>query len=299
VSAPQSHSDLLDPAAISRAEHLGFIARRIVEGYRVGEHRSPLRGFAIEFSQHREYTAGDDPRHLDWKVLGRSDRYYIKQYEQDTNFIAHLLVDGSESMNYGSGKLTKLHYAKTLAACLGYIVLQQRDAVALALFDDALRDQLPRTDNFQRIHHIAARLAAFEASRPGNLGVCLQLYAAQIKSRGIVVLISDLLDDPAALRQALRRVTLSGSEAIVFQVLDHQEINFKFDGMVKFLGLEGAGEKLVSPQDLRKAYLKEFEAHQREVRKTCEQSGVHHILCDTSKPLHEALTGYLSFRSKT
>lgn len=275
-----------------------MVARRIVEGYRVGEHRSPLRGFAIEFSQHREYTPGDDPRHLDWKVLGRSDRYYIKQYEQDTNYVAHLLVDGSESMNYGSGKLTKLHYAKALAACLGYLVLQQRDAVALTIFDDVLRDQLPRTDNFQRIHHIAARLAAFQASRPGKLAACLQSYAAQIKSRGIVVLIGDFLDDPAALRQALSRVTLGGSEAIVFQVLDHQEINFRFEGTVKFIGLEAAGEVLVSPADLRKGYLKEFEAHQREVHRVCEQCGVHHVLCDTAKPLHEALTGYLSFRSK-
>src|SRR5690606_18733031 len=140
------NADLLDPDAVSRAEALGIMARRIVEGYRVGEHRSPYHGFAIEFAQHREYAPGDDTRHLDWKVLGRSDRYYIRQYEQDTNFVTHLVVDGSASMNYGSGELTKLQFAKILAACLAHVVLLQRDAVALALVDGEVREYLPRTD---------------------------------------------------------------------------------------------------------------------------------------------------------
>src|SRR5690606_33187163 len=150
--------DLLDPEAVSRGEALGLAARKIVEGYRVGEHRSPFHGFAIEFAQHREYAPGDDMRHLDWKVLGRSDRYYIKQYEQDTNFVAHLLVDGSASMNYGSGKLTKLQYAKVMAACLAYVILLQRDAVALALMDTRVKEYLPRTDSLEKINLIMDRL---------------------------------------------------------------------------------------------------------------------------------------------
>src|SRR5690606_28577289 len=143
--------ELLDPETLSRGETLGLMARRIVEGYRVGEHRSPMQGFAIEFSQHREYTAGDDPRHLDWKMLGKTDRYYIKQYEQDTNYIGHLLVDGSESMDYGSGKITKAHYAKMLAACLAYLILQQRDSVALSIFDEEIAERVARTDAFTKI----------------------------------------------------------------------------------------------------------------------------------------------------
>src|SRR6186713_1942808 len=135
-------SPLLDPEAIQKAEYLGLQARTIVEGYMAGAHRSPFRGFAIEFAQHREYAVGDDTRHLDWKVLGRSDRYYIRQYEQDTNFVTHLVVDGSASMNYGSGKLTKLHFAKILAACLAQVVLLQRDAVALALVDEKVQDYM-------------------------------------------------------------------------------------------------------------------------------------------------------------
>src|SRR5271156_5566256 len=146
----------LAPVTISRGENLGILARQVVEGYRVGEHRSPFRGFAIEFAQHREYTIGDDIRHLDWKVLGRTDRYYIKQYEQDTNFVAQLLIDGSESMNYGSGKITKMQYAKVLAACLAYLILLQRDSVALHVFDTEMRETMVRTDNIAKIHPIMA-----------------------------------------------------------------------------------------------------------------------------------------------
>ncbi|MEJ0000109.1 MAG: DUF58 domain-containing protein [Verrucomicrobiota bacterium] len=189
----------LDPVAISRGENLGLLARKVVEGYRVGEHRSPFKGFAIEFAQHREYTVGDDPRHLDWKVLGRTDRYYIKQYEQDTNLVVQLLLDGSESMTYGSGKITKLHYAKSLAACLAYLILLQRDAAAVSLFDSETREYLPRTDSLGKIHHIMHRLAAFEARQGTNLGIALADIARIARARGIVIVISDLFDDEGPL----------------------------------------------------------------------------------------------------
>src|ERR1700679_4245489 len=177
----------LDPVAISRGESLGILARNVVGGYRVGEHRSPFKGFAIEFAQHREYTIGDDIRHLDWKVLGRTDRYYIKQYEQDTNFVAQIVLDGSESMNYGSGKITKLHYAKALAACFAYLVLLQRDAVALHVFDTEMRDTMTRTDNIAKIHPIMHRLSSFKATQPTKLGPALSDIARMTKARGIIV----------------------------------------------------------------------------------------------------------------
>src|SRR5471032_2106938 len=180
----------LDPAAISRGENLGLLARTVVEGFQVGNHRSPFRGFAIEFAQHREYTSGDDVRHLDWKVLGRTDRYYIKQYEQDTNFVVHLLLDGSESMTYGSGKVTKLHYAKVLAASLAYLVLLQRDAVALHVFDTEMRETMTRTDSMAKIHTIMARLSAFQATRQTRIGPALSDIARMTKARGIVMVIS-------------------------------------------------------------------------------------------------------------
>src|SRR5512147_1659126 len=152
----------LDAKAIGQAEALGLHARYIVEGYMAGEHKSPYRGFAVEFAQHREYAFGDDTRHLDWKVLGRTDRYYIKQYEQETNYIAHLLLDGSESMRYGSGRFTKLHYGKMIAACLAYLVQLQRDAVSLTVFDTQTRHYVPRGDHRGTLSAILEKLARFE-----------------------------------------------------------------------------------------------------------------------------------------
>src|SRR5690349_20513798 len=191
----QAHLDqLLDPQTISRAEALGLEARYVVEGYMAGEHRSPYRGFAIGFAQHREYTHGDDTRHLDWKVLARTDRYYIKQYEQETNYVAHILLDGSESMKYGSGKLTKLQYGKMMAACLAYLILHQRDAVALGLFDQTLKDYAPRSDNKASIHDLMTRLAAFEPREQTNIAGVLHDMARQLRRKGIIIIISDFFD---------------------------------------------------------------------------------------------------------
>lgn len=291
--------NLLDPDAVSRGESLGLMARRIVEGYRVGEHRSPFHGFAIEFAQHREYSAGDDIRHLDWKVLGRSDRYYIKQYEQDTNYVAHIAMDGSASMNYGSERVTKLQFAKALAACLAYVILLQRDAVALMLFDTERREYLPRTDSMGRIAHIMNRLAAFQGASLTSLGRSLEQLAQEAKRRGIVILISDFFDDEEALSAGLRRLSFAGNEVIVFHVLDHAELTFPFTGTCKFRDLEGAAELQTSPADIRKAYLENFDAFRQRVRRTCEKFNAHYVLADTSKTLAEVLSGYLAFRRNT
>jgi uncharacterized protein (DUF58 family) len=289
-------NNLLDPDAVSRGEALGLLARRVVEGYRVGEHRSPFRGFAIEFAQHREYTAGDDIRHLDWKVLGRSDRYYIKQYEQDTNYVAHVVVDGSASMEYGSGRVTKFQYAKALAACLAYVILLQRDAVAMALFDQETKDYMPRTDNLGKIHHLMARLAAFEPTGKTGLGKTLEQIAVRARSKGIVILVSDLFDDEEAFTKGLQRLCLAGNEVIVFQVLDPYELTFPFEGMWKLLGLEGEEMIQTSPADIRKSYLKNFDDFRKRIRTTCEKFNTHYVLADTGKSLAEVLSGYLAFR---
>lgn len=290
----KTHS--LDPDAISQGKALGLLARKIVEGYRVGEHRSPFRGFALEFAQHREYTAGDDIRHLDWKVLGRSDRYYIKQYEQDTNYVAHLVVDGSRSMTYGSGAVSKFHYAKALAACLGYLILLQRDAVALALGGREVSEYLPKTDNLQRINHIMDRLAAFEPDPGTDLKNVLDQVAVRTRSKGITILISDLLDDETAILKGLQRLRFSGGELIVFQVLDPYELSFPFEGTWKLQGLEGEAMVQTSPRDIRKSYLENFEKFRTSLRRHCEALGAHYILADTSKSLAETISGYLAFR---
>lgn len=293
-----THRDLLDPDAIARGESLGILARTVVEGYRVGEHRSPFRGFAIEFAQHREYTIGDDIRHLDWKVLGRTDRYYIKQYEQDTNFVAQLLVDGSESMNYGSGKITKLHYAKVLAASLAYLILLQRDAVALHVFDTEMRDTMTRTDNIAKIHPIMDRLAAFQATQETKLGTALSDIARMTKSRGIIVVISDLFDDEEAFEKGIRQIRFGGSEVVVFQVMDPYELEFPFEGIVDFIGLENTNRLKTNPAAIRKSYLESMNAFRRRVQGICDRSGCHYILANTGLPLGEMLSSYLAFRHK-
>jgi uncharacterized protein (DUF58 family) len=292
----QDKANLLDPEAISKGEALGLIAREIVEGYRVGEHRSPFHGFAIEFAQHREYSTGDDLRHLDWKVLGRTDRYYIKQYEQDTNFVVHLLIDGSESMAYGSGKLTKLQYAKVLAACLAHVVLQQSDAVALNIFDTEIRERIARTDNAGKIHEIMHRLARFEAGKGTKLGKALHDLAATIKARSIIILISDLFDDEEAFQKSVERLRFQGSEVIVFHVLDPRELDFQFTGTVRFVGYEDAQEVQTSPSAIRKSYLEAFGEFRKRMRRVCDRAGSHYILANTAVPLSETLSEYLAFR---
>jgi uncharacterized protein (DUF58 family) len=295
----QTAKDLLDPTVIARAETLGLKARQIVEGYMAGEHKSPFRGFAIEFAQHREYAPGDDIRHLDWKVLGRTDRAYIKQYEQETNFVAHLLLDASESMKYGSHRLSKLQYGKVMAACLSYLILHQRDAVAVSVFDSKVREHLPRTDNRAAVHNIMRVLADFEPTESTSIGTVLHDLAKQVRRRGLVILISDLFDDEERVLAGIQHLRFSGHEVIVFHVLDPFELEFPFKGTVEFIGLENVPKILTRPRELRKSYLKEFEGFCQRIRLGCERNNTHYVPVNTAHALHEVLSGYLAFRLRT
>jgi uncharacterized protein (DUF58 family) len=307
-------SNLLDPLAIQRAEALGLHARQVVEGYMAGEHKSPFRGFSIEFTQHREYVPGDDIRHLDWKVLGRTDRYYLKQYEQETNYVAHLLLDGSESMRYGSGlrgmnggarkdagaaKISKFDYGRIMAACLAYLILNQRDATTVALFDTAVKQYIPRTGSLASIHNIMATLAAFQPTRPTGIGAVLHQVAGQIRRKGIVILISDLFDDEQAILDGIQHLRFGGNEVIVFHTMDPYELEFPFQGNVEFDGLETIPKITTRPREVRKSYLRELENFRTRLREGCERNSTHYILVDTSHPLHEILSGYLAFRLRT
>ncbi|MDR2863579.1 MAG: DUF58 domain-containing protein [Puniceicoccales bacterium] len=298
MSEPTANANLLDPDALAKGENLGILARTIIEGYRVGNHRSPFRGFAIEFAQHREYTVGDDTRHLDWKVLGRTDHYYIKQYEQDTNLTVHFLLDGSESMTYGSARYSKFHYAKALAACLAYLVLLQRDSVSVNLFDTATREHIPRTDNLGKIHHIMNRLAAFDATQGTNIGAAMTDLAKSVKARGIVFVFSDIFDDEEGFLHGLRQLRFLGHEVVVFHVLDHNEIEFPLTGRVEFLGLEGNPTLVVSPASIRKSYLREMNAMRQRIKQACDQARFHYVLADTAVPLAETLSAYLVARQE-
>ena len=290
---------LLDPRAIARAEALGMNARFIVEGYMAGEHKSPYRGFAIEFAQHREYAPGDDVRHLDWKVQAKTERYYIKQYEQETNFVAHLLLDGSESMKYGSGEISKLEYGKMMAACLAYLILHQRDAVALGIFDEEVQEYLPRSDNRDNLFRIMDRLAGFEPLRGTRLAPVLHGMAGQIKRKGIVIVISDFFDDEEELLQSVQPLRFKGHEVIMMQVLDPCEIDFPFTGNVEFEGLEDLPLIRTRPSQIKKSYHREFEKFRERLRSDVERHQCHFVGVRTDQPLDEVLANYLTFRKST
>jgi uncharacterized protein (DUF58 family) len=289
---------LLDPKAIASAEALGMNARFIVEGYMAGDHKSPDRGFAIEFAQHREYSPGDDVRHLDWKMLGKTERYYIKQYEQETNFVAHLLVDGSESMKYGSGKITKLDYAKMIAACLSYIILNQRDAVALGIFDEDMQEYIPRSDNRDTLFKIMTRLAEFDPELGTETATMLHGLASTIRRRGIMIVISDFFDDEKELIEGIQHLRFKGHEVILMQVLDPYEIDFPFKGMVEFEGFENIPKLKTRPRQIRKTYQREFAAFQDRLREACTRNQCHFLEVRTDQALDEVLTDYLAFRMK-
>jgi len=300
ATEPPRHAEfLLDPETISRAENLGLNARFIVEGYMAGEHKSPYHGFAIEFAQHREYTHGDDLRHLDWKVLGRTDRYYIKQYEQETNYVAHVLLDGSESMQYASGKVSKFVYGKVMAACLAYLILHQRDAVALGLFDTEVRDYAPRSDSKASLHKLMSTLAGFQPNRQTQIGTVLHDMARQIRRKGIVILISDFFDDEQKVMEGIQHLRFGGNEVVVFQVLDPYELEFPFTGLVEFEGLEEAAKLMTRPAEIRKTYLREMQAFCDRLRLGCERNQCHYTLVNTAHSLHEVLSAYLAFRLRT
>jgi uncharacterized protein (DUF58 family) len=283
----------LKPDIITRAQALGLKARTIVEGLRVGEHKSPYRGFSVEFVQHREYVPGDDIRHIDWKSYGRSERYTIKQYEQETNFVGHILVDASRSMLYGDGETNKLEYAKLLAATLAYMIIHQRDSVGLSIFDSAWRARLPVSGQASHVQTVLQTLIDTSPEEKTSIGPLLHDLAQQIRRRGLVFLISDCFDEPAALLDGLRHLRFDGHEVVVFHVLHPDEIDFPFDGMVKFDALEEQLKLLTRPQLIRPTYLKALQQYLRDFQKGCEANRCDYVLMNTARPLGPELAQYL------
>ncbi len=286
-------TNYLQPDILARAEALGLKARQVVEGLRVGDHKSPYKGFSVEFVQHREYVPGDDIRHIDWKSYGRSERYTIKQYEQETNFIAHLLVDGSASMRYGSGATNKLEYAKLLAASLAYLIVRQRDSVSLRIFDSGWRAELPASGNLTHINAITHTLQECRPVEKTNMGPLLDQVADLVSRRGIVMVISDAFDDVEAVVKGLRHLRFRGHEVILFHILHRDEVEFPLDGNIRFIGLEGFEELMARPHLLRPAYLKAVNEYLAAIQKGCDSSGVDYVRLTTDRPLVGPLGEYL------
>jgi uncharacterized protein (DUF58 family) len=286
-------STLLQPDILARAEALGVAARQLVEGLRVGDHKSPYRGFSVEFVQHREYVPGDDIRHIDWKSYGRSERYTIKQYEQETNYVAHMIVDGSNSMRYGDGAQNKLDYVKLLVASLSYVIVKQRDAVALRVFDAKWRAELPASSQMGHVNTICKALEEAQPADKTGTGPLLEQLVERVTRRGIVCVFTDAFDDLQPLLKGLRFLRFRGHEVILFHVLHRDEVDFPLDGNVRFLDLEGHEELMARPHLLRPAYLRAVQSYLKDIEKGCDTGGVEYVRMVTDKPVRQALGEYL------
>lgn len=292
-------SRYIDPKVFNRVDKLELAAKMVVEGFMAGWHRSPYHGFSVEFAQHREYTMGDDPRHLDWKIYAKANRYYIKQYEVETNFVAHILHDASESMLYGSSKapFNKLEYANFITAALSYLVVSQTDSVSLGIFNEGLQSFIEPKQSRAHIHRICHELEATKPAKKTDVGDIMHNFADRIKRRGIVILISDLLDTPERIMDGLNHLRFARHEVLVMHVMDPFELDFPFDGNIKFEGLEGYDPILCQPRMLRKSYLEALNKHILAVKTACERNKVDYALINTAQPLEIALQTFLQSRA--
>jgi uncharacterized protein (DUF58 family) len=289
----------LDPAVIARLGTMELKARTVVEGFLSGLHRSPYKGFSVEFAEYRQYLPGDDLSTLDWKVYARSDRHYVKKFEEETNLECHLLLDVSASMAYrGAAAMSKLEYGSVLAASLAFLMNRQRDATGLIAFDDRMVFRLPAG---ARPGHLHALLLALERLQPGkrsNVGRPLHQLAEALLKRSLVVLISDLLDDPEPVIKGLRHLKFRGTDVVVFQLLDPDELTFPFRGASRFKDLESAEEVVAEPASSRTAYLRELASLTLHYDRELRSAGIDYVQLDTSQPLDFALLTYLAARAR-
>ncbi|MCW8129811.1 MAG: DUF58 domain-containing protein [Planctomycetota bacterium] len=290
--------DVLDTATLARMSNLQLLAKTVVEGFILGLHKSPFRGFSVEFAEYRPYVPGDDIKHIDWKVYAKSDKHYLKLFEEETNLASHVILDASGSMAYGSGEITKFQYAARMAACLAYFMMGQRDATGLVVFDTEIREILPPRLRPTHLQHIINVVQSCEPGGETDLAQPLHAAAESIKKRGLVVVISDLLGEIDALKGALQHLKFGGHDVIVFQVLDPHELEFPFDNLVEFTDLETGQRLRTSGRAAREEYLKEFNAHQEAVRETCGDLKIDHVVYDTRQPLDMALAEYLYRRGR-
>ncbi len=289
-------SRFLDPTVLSRIGNLELVAQTVVEGFISGMHSSPFLGLSLDFAAHRPYMPGDDIRKVDWRVYARTDRFYVKEYEAETNANVMFALDVSRSMDYGSGEVTKLDYARFLTACLAYLSAGQRDRVGAAIFDADLVDHVAPSVRNRRLV-----LAAIDRARPERAGELLQplrKIGESLRRSGIVVVVSDFYAPPKTVLDAVAALRGKGHDVIAFHVLDHAELRFPFDAPRSFEDLE-TGERLpVTPEEMGEDYLEQVGAHTSELARLMAQNGVDYELFDTSKPLDGALFRYLSLREK-
>jgi uncharacterized protein (DUF58 family) len=294
----ENYQKYLNPQTLAKLEGLELRARLIVEGYVSGVHRSPYHGFSIEFAEHREYVPGDDLRYVDWKVFGKTDKVYLKQYEEETNLVSYLLLDTSESMQYRSdgAALSKLEYAQCVAGALSYLILQQQDSVGLVTFDKEIRALIRASSNPSHLKTLLHVMEQSSAERKTATGPIFHELAERLKKRGVVIVLSDLFDDVPSLLAGLKHFRHRRHEVILFHVLDPAELDFPFRQPTLFKGLEEWPEVLADPRSLRRAYLAEFHKFLHDVKLGCRKERIDYVEMRTDQPLDVALSSYLSSR---
>jgi len=297
--ANTDYRNLLNPSIIPKINSLELRARLVVEGFMVGLHKSPYHGFSVEFTQHRPYMQGDSLKDVDWKVYGKTEKYFIKQYEEETNLKSYILLDVSRSMNFSSGdSVTKLDYASTLAAALSYMMIKQQDATGLTLYSNKIVQHLPPKAARPYLQQILKSLSSAVPSETTNTAVCLNSVAEKIKRRGLVIVISDLFDDVKSIISALKHFSYNRNEVIVFQVLDPLERSFAFGRDAIFRDMETEEEMTTQPYQIQKAYKLAMEEFINTIKRECLNSNIDYNLIETTQPFDKALLSYIQKRSK-
>jgi len=286
-------SKYLDPDLLSTLQNLSIKAKYVVEGFMLGLHKSPYHGFSVEFSEHRPYGFGDEVRHIDWKLWSKTDKYYIKQFEEETNLKAHIILDQSKSMDYGQSNNTKFEYAKLLAASFAYILIKQQDAVGLALFDKKINKLIPPRAVPSHLNILLSHMESAEPGTQTNISKALHHSAEGIHKRGLVIVISDLMDDVHNTINGLRHLRHKGHEVIVFHVLDQDEVSFDFNQRIKFIDKETGEQITTDPSQIKQDYIAHFKNHCDELKNGCRHNRIEYIPLLSNQSLDTALSELL------
>ncbi len=297
--ALQDYRRFLKPDVVAKLANMELVARLVVEGFITGLHKSPYHGFSVEFAEHRQYMPGDEIKHIDWKIYGKTDRYYIKQFEEETNLKSYIILDTSRSMAYASeGRMSKLQYASYLTAALAELMIQQRDAVGLTIYDERVRTYMPPHSTKSYLKELLKQLDALEAGNKTGTSDSLHTIAERIKRRGLVIIISDLFDKPDEVMGALRHFCHKKNEVIVMQVLDPLERSFAFGRDALFKDMETAEELMTQPWHIQRAYQESMKDFLNRYKKECRENNIDYVLLDTTTPFDVALFEYLHKRQR-
>ena len=288
----------LEPEMVARLSNMSLRARLVVEGYIIGQHKSPFHGFSVEFAEHRAYGPGDEIRHIDWKLYGKTDRFFVKQYEEETNLRSYILLDTSKSMEYKSNKISKLDYGNYLSAALAYLMISQQDGVGLTLFDNQIQTFIPPRSKPSHVNTILTHLDKTGSGKDTDVGIVLHEMAERIKKRGLIILISDLFDETENIINGLKHFRHNKQEIIVFHVMDRKELNFDFSNRTKFKDMETDEQITTEPWKIRKIYQKAIQSYQDELRLRCREQKIDYVPLFTDQNLDLALNEYLKKRQR-